>query len=317
MASWFQNAWRGASPETKKISLILPAAGTILVSAGALLDIRNFWQNMPFLVNITSSIAAACFGVPFVLLFIGWISKRENDSSERAVALSLSVQIANEFEMSSLDAAEPGNSDTVRADLAILSRRFRASAEASRRLMTRANSFSIIGAPERDRTTERYGFSRDSQTRRWHCRAGNNGFTEVAKILEDLANEIDNQNQLLSSTIKALSRAERSSWIARVRYQWEALERSARPRLAASSVPWIPTPERILNAIARLDEVASKKWEIKSFQLFNARHEMSFKHILEATRRNNESNIMRISWIESVAALSEEAHRALTHFENA
>ncbi|WP_328539004.1 hypothetical protein [Streptomyces sp. NBC_00344] len=307
--------WNSASKEVRFIGKTLPIAGGALLTAGIIFDLTHFWGEFSFLVNMTSSVAAACFGVPFVLLFLGWLTRKESDAADRRLATAISIQFAVDFESSTLAVAKPGVPATVRSDMELLCRDFEASMKRSMRLLTNANAFSNPDGSARNRDTERYKTDRDTQTHAWQCETGSNGISEVASILRDLANETEIQNRLIKSAIQPMGRKERANWIMRVRYQWEALERNARPRLAVCGYPWISTPEVIVHALGTLDEVAGKRWEFKEFRLFHNKGEMNFTHILNSARVNNAANVDRIAWIKAATALCTEAGSARSHFE--
>jgi ABC-type xylose transport system permease subunit len=54
----------------KRASLGLVAAGVALLVVGILGDSQGWWQSRPFLTNIVSTLAGACFGLPVLLLQI-------------------------------------------------------------------------------------------------------------------------------------------------------------------------------------------------------------------------------------------------------
>ncbi|MEU3836657.1 hypothetical protein [Streptomyces microflavus] len=287
----------------------------MLLAAGITFDLTHLWGDFSFLVNMASSVAAACFGVPFVLLFLGWLTRKESDAADRRLATAISIQFAADFESSTLAVAKPGIPAAVRSDMELFCRDFEASMKRIMKLLTNANVFSMPDGSARNRDTERYSADRNSQTQTWQCEAGVNGIPEVASILRDLANEIETQNRLTMSVIKPMGRKERADWVMRVRYQWEALERNARPRLAVCGYAWISTPESIVHALGTLDRVAGKRWEFKEFRLFHNKGEMNFTHILNHVRVNNANNVDRLAWVKAATALCVEADSARSHFE--
>ena len=78
--------WRTAGRTFRAICLTLPAIGILLVLLGAYGDVRGFWITRPFLTNVASGLTAACFGIPFTLLVLGWLTNSQaRRAQEKAV----------------------------------------------------------------------------------------------------------------------------------------------------------------------------------------------------------------------------------------
>lgn len=82
----------------KKLVVVLWCFAGILLGVGVAGDITQWWEHYPFLTNIVSSLAAACFGVPVALVAIQQVYeyqatvKAERTAARRIHALTSGIQ---------------------------------------------------------------------------------------------------------------------------------------------------------------------------------------------------------------------------------
>jgi hypothetical protein len=75
--------WRTVDGGIRKTTVLLWLLGSAMVILGVQGDERSWWSERPFLTNLVSSIAGACFGIPIALLVLQNLSSRQARILER------------------------------------------------------------------------------------------------------------------------------------------------------------------------------------------------------------------------------------------
>jgi hypothetical protein len=69
----------------------------VLIAVGIAGDIENWWSDLPFLSNLSSSAAGALFGIPLAIVFFQRIIHAEDESRERRDMLRLAQRSAGDL----------------------------------------------------------------------------------------------------------------------------------------------------------------------------------------------------------------------------
>lgn len=73
--------WADLDIMVRRVTLGLLFTGALLVEIGFFVDLAGAWQRYPFLVNIVSGMASACFGIPLALAVLSHLLRRQEDYS--------------------------------------------------------------------------------------------------------------------------------------------------------------------------------------------------------------------------------------------
>ncbi|RZT84603.1 hypothetical protein EV383_1450 [Pseudonocardia sediminis] len=74
---------RTFDPVNVVLCLALLMLGASILSVGVLLESTDFWIRHPFLTNVASGVATACFGIPFAIVVLSRIYRRQAAITER------------------------------------------------------------------------------------------------------------------------------------------------------------------------------------------------------------------------------------------
>lgn len=75
--------WDEIDPVVRGVVLSLLTVGVLLSVMGGALDLAGIWGSFPFSVNMVSSAAAACFGVPIALVVLQYLLHQQEEHSSR------------------------------------------------------------------------------------------------------------------------------------------------------------------------------------------------------------------------------------------
>lgn len=84
--------WNEVDPVVRGVVLCLLGLGAFLSIVGWALDVAGLWSDLPFSVNMASSAAAACFGVPIALVLLQYLLGQQEEHLGR-IRLRRLVQV--------------------------------------------------------------------------------------------------------------------------------------------------------------------------------------------------------------------------------
>ncbi|BCB78512.1 hypothetical protein GCM10022251_58590 [Phytohabitans flavus] len=86
--SWLRRSWSNASPSLRIACVAMWGAGGAATVLGAIGDFAGWWESMPFLTNVASTVTGALFSVPLALVvFQGFAANETQKRDQRGVAL--------------------------------------------------------------------------------------------------------------------------------------------------------------------------------------------------------------------------------------
>ncbi|MEV0902723.1 hypothetical protein [Actinoplanes sp. NPDC049802] len=71
------SAWREASPAIRRSSRILIMVGVTISAGGIAGDFYGYWSDKPFLTNLVSGTAGACFGISIALIVVRFLQDEQ------------------------------------------------------------------------------------------------------------------------------------------------------------------------------------------------------------------------------------------------
>lgn len=105
--------WNEVDPVVRVVVLCLLAAGFVLAFAGVAMDLAGTWNSFPFSVNMVSSAAAACFGVPIALVVLQYLLQEQQEHSAKIKVVRRAT--AASAKLSDMAQQQAGDQDKVQA----------------------------------------------------------------------------------------------------------------------------------------------------------------------------------------------------------
>lgn len=75
--------WNEVDPVVRGVVIGLLGTGLTMSTVGWVLDLTGKWSDLPFTVNMVSSAAAACFGLPIALVLLQYLLRQQEEHSGR------------------------------------------------------------------------------------------------------------------------------------------------------------------------------------------------------------------------------------------
>lgn len=218
MASWWDKLasyrseisawWLDLDGVVRGVTLSLLFTGAVLLEIGFFADLNGVWQSYPFVVNIVSGVATACFGIPLSLAVLRHLLSQQEDRSialrRRRTAAATAKQLSDLVDLYWIN----------RQDLELAEKHL----ETVERVL--AASLSLKGVSYTDGST---------------ISDLPNAYSETLQKLLPHLRQVDRaySNGVLPSEQLKLIEAE-------IVASWRYLDDHVRPQLMESGLPWIP-----------------------------------------------------------------------------
>ncbi|MCX4725986.1 hypothetical protein [Streptomyces sp. NBC_01306] len=92
-----RSLWRETPSVTRRLCVVMPATGGLLIAVGLAGDAKGWWEGYSFLTNLVSSLTGLMFAVPFALVVLSRLSETHAELAERRAAIRFGERTVRNF----------------------------------------------------------------------------------------------------------------------------------------------------------------------------------------------------------------------------